>query len=157
MKESAPEFAEEFKSPIKHFVSPWNSTSGAGVKRFKEERKQDVSSENLKAITQDQIELFKQNKDLILPAAKVLLSAYILVNGPSEDSKQLEGAEWAGTWEYVKGKITKEFIASLISIKSISTDQKTSIKSILSSKDMTGFKATDIVEPILEYVKARVY
>ena len=116
IKESSSEFAEEFKSPLKAFASPRNSTTPkTGGRRTKEERKHDLAIETLKSVSKPQLELFKSsNKDLMVPAAKVLLCAFILINGPSEEVKNLNAEEYKTTWEFVKPQLTNEFIQALI-------------------------------------------
>ena len=155
IKESNTEFAEEFKSPIKNFASPRNSaTPKTGGRRTKEERKQDLAIETLKNVTKSQIDLFKtSNKDLMVPAAKVLLCAFILINGPSEEVKNLEAEGYKTTWEFVKPHLTNDFIKSLIQAQPTEL-AKAYTQKLIQDSDLKGFKPSDIVEPVFDCVKA---
>ena len=60
---------------------------------------------------------------------------------------------FAGTWEYLKPKITKELIESMKSKTVIDPENKKLAREIVEGKDFKNFKAADIVEPILNWVK----
>lgn len=110
----------------------------------------------MKILTSERIELFKKsNKNLMVSASLVLLSAYILVNEPSEEVKNLDAEEFAGTWAFIKDKLSKDLVEKLINAQP-SEGAKTYVQDLLNRPVLKGFKASDLVEHVFEVVKAQV-
>lgn len=91
----------------------------------------------------------------MVPAAKALLCAYILINDPSEEVKNLEPEGYSKTWDFLKDKINTEFIQALITVQPTELAKAYTSK-LLQDADLKGFKPSHIVEPIFDCVKALV-
>jgi len=135
-----------------NFASP---RGGVGKRRTLEERKSAWTSESLKSITQAQIDLFKQNKDLNLTASKTLICAYILLNGQTEEVKEASSSHFATAWSFMQPKISLDFINSIIAHESSTPHAKAAVKEILKGDDFKNVKVVDLVEPILDWVRLK--